>query len=336
MRPLTNILCVIDGPLEETSALTIAAELAVSTDAKLTIAYSSDYDASMPPDTDGNLADHERWSHVRSHWRQELERLAQPIRDKGVVVDLRIHDTLPFLEIIQSVLRDGHDLVVKNPQSTRGVKYLLFGSADLHLLRKCPCPVWIHQGPYGPGYRRVLAAFDLMTRSDEERQLNELITEFATSLPKNVDCELHAVHAWDQVRPNASRTRTFKRGIDNQLSPELQLELDMRFDAFDQLLSSYRKQGHRVQEHVIQGDARIVIPEFAMTYGVDLIVMGTIGRTGLPGFLIGNTAEDIIRQVECSVVAIKPSGFITPIVSDEDAYDSEEQQRPMKSGARHG
>lgn len=312
---------MIDGPLEETSALRIAAALTRSSGARLTVAYSVDYDTNGLPENSEEHARGERWEDLRKIWRQDLERLTAPIRDQGVRVDIQIHDELPFLEIIQSVVRDRHDLVVKNRQSTRGVKYLLFGSADLHLLRKCPCPVWIHQGPYSSGYRRVLAAVDLLPRSDEELQLNELIMDFATSLAANDNSDLHAVHAWDPGRLNASPSRTFKRDADGQIETRLQLELEKRFDAFDHLLGAYRAKGQLVQDHVVRGDARIVIPEFAMTYGVDLIVMGTVGRTGLPGFLIGNTAEDIIRQVECSVVAIKPAGFVTPIMSDDDAYD---------------
>ncbi|HOO52306.1 MAG TPA: universal stress protein [Alphaproteobacteria bacterium] len=43
------------------------------------------------------------------------------------------------------------------------------------------------------------------------------------------------------------------------------------------------------------------------------MVMGTVGRTGIPGFFIGNTADSVLRQVGCSVLAIKPKGFSTPV-----------------------
>ncbi len=41
--------------------------------------------------------------------------------------------------------------------------------------------------------------------------------------------------------------------------------------------------------------------------------MGTVSRTGVAGLLIGNTAERILRQVDCSVLTVKPDGFITPV-----------------------
>jgi nucleotide-binding universal stress UspA family protein len=45
----------------------------------------------------------------------------------------------------------------------------------------------------------------------------------------------------------------------------------------------------------------------------DMVVMGTVARTGIPGFITGNTAEMILAQIESSVLAIKPEGFKTPV-----------------------
>ena len=51
----------------------------------------------------------------------------------------------------------------------------------------------------------------------------------------------------------------------------------------------------------------------ARRLGVGLIVMGTVARTGLSGLFMGNTAEEILRSVDCSVLAVKPEGFVTPV-----------------------
>jgi nucleotide-binding universal stress UspA family protein len=46
---------------------------------------------------------------------------------------------------------------------------------------------------------------------------------------------------------------------------------------------------------------------------IDLIVMGTVGRTGIPGFFIGNTAEEVLQTTTASILAVKPEGFISPV-----------------------
>ena len=67
------------------------------------------------------------------------------------------------------------------------------------------------------------------------------------------------------------------------------------------------------QTHLVKGRARKEIPELAKRIEADLVVMGTVGRTGVPGFIVGNTAEMILAQIDCSVLAIKPPGFVTPV-----------------------
>jgi nucleotide-binding universal stress UspA family protein len=42
--------------------------------------------------------------------------------------------------------------------------------------------------------------------------------------------------------------------------------------------------------------------------------MGTVARTGVRGFIMGNTAETVLEQIDCSVLAIKPQGFVTPVM----------------------
>jgi nucleotide-binding universal stress UspA family protein len=49
---------------------------------------------------------------------------------------------------------------------------------------------------------------------------------------------------------------------------------------------------------------------------IDTIVMGTVARVGIAGFLMGNTAETILGRVACSVLAVKPEGFVTPVQVD--------------------
>ena len=63
----------------------------------------------------------------------------------------------------------------------------------------------------------------------------------------------------------------------------------------------------------MKGAARKVVPTLARQIETDLIIMGTVARTGIPGFIMGNTAEEILNQIDCSVLAVKPPGFATPI-----------------------
>jgi Universal stress protein family len=54
-------------------------------------------------------------------------------------------------------------------------------------------------------------------------------------------------------------------------------------------------------------------PPFVVSQGIDLLVMGTVARTGLAGFIVGNTAERLLQRLVCSALWVKPDGFFTPI-----------------------
>ena len=69
--------------------------------------------------------------------------------------------------------------------------------------------------------------------------------------------------------------------------------------------------------HLLKGSARQEVPAPAKRLQVDCIVMGTVARTGIRGFFMGNTAETILEQIDCSVLAIKPQEFVTPVTLDE-------------------
>ena len=82
--------------------------------------------------------------------------------------------------------------------------------------------------------------------------------------------------------------------------------------ALERLLAGVPDRPGRRSVHLLKGEPADVIAEFAKAHRVDLIVMGTVARTGIPGLLIGNTAETILQRVDCSVLAVKPDGFVSP------------------------
>jgi len=117
----------------------------------------------------------------------------------GAGIDLTIRVLLSggFVDIIQHVLNDKHDLVIKAAESWVGMNTISFGSNDLHLMRKCPCPVWIVKSGRDPRKESILAAVDTNPVNSEQDALNRQIMDLATSLAQQADSELHVVHAWN-------------------------------------------------------------------------------------------------------------------------------------------
>jgi nucleotide-binding universal stress UspA family protein len=65
----------------------------------------------------------------------------------------------------------------------------------------------------------------------------------------------------------------------------------------------------KVTPMVLEGKPFVEIIRFAKEKGVDLIILGTHGRTGLAHILIGSTAEKVVRKASCPVLTIRGKGM---------------------------
>ncbi len=75
-----------------------------------------------------------------------------------------------------------------------------------------------------------------------------------------------------------------------------------------------------VQHVFLEGDPAKQIVRYATDGAVDLIVMGTHGRTGLERLLMGSVAEKVMRDAPCSVLVVKlPKGIPATAKSDVEA-----------------
>ena len=78
---------------------------------------------------------------------------------------------------------------------------------------------------------------------------------------------------------------------------------------------------HIPVHHVfLDGDPATEIVRYAQDAWIDLIVMGTHGRTGLERLLMGSVAEKVMRDAPCSVLVVKlPKGIPVAETSQVEA-----------------
>jgi nucleotide-binding universal stress UspA family protein len=325
MKRFKDILCVVDQG-ESSPALERAAALAESSQARLTVVDVIDRLPEIPPMPEGGPAPADVNAAILEAHRQRLASLVEPHTGR-VEIQTRILQGVPFLEIIREVIRNGRDLVLKAAEDPDWLDRL-FGSDDMHLLRKCPCPVWLVRPEATGPYRRILAAVDVDdTGSPEELQarhaLNLQILQMAGSLALSEFAELHVVHVWDAFGESAMRG-AFMGTPEQQINAYVEQVRRQHAGALDRLLDEVRHTLGREavdyiepRTHLVKGWARREIPALAKRIESDLVVMGTVARTGIPGFIIGNTAETILNQLECAVLAVKPPGFQTPVTAED-------------------
>jgi nucleotide-binding universal stress UspA family protein len=158
---------------------------------------------------------------------------------------------------------------------------------------------------------------------DTSEPLNQMILELAGSLAFLERSEFHVVHVWSA--PAEDVLGSERTGLPADEVDAYVQEMRQHHEGWLRQLMDKAKNwiGHEstnptaAKLHLLKGRARAVIPSLAEELNVDLMVMGTVGRTGIPGLIIGNTAESVLSQIHCSVLAVKPPGFVTPVTLEE-------------------
>jgi nucleotide-binding universal stress UspA family protein len=222
--------------------------------------------------------------------RSDLMRIASDYVATGIEAAVVVRVGNPAIEIVSEVIQSGHDLVIKTANTQAGIKHLL-GSVTRSLMRTCPCPVWAIKPATKASYNTILAAID----------------------PLAENASLHSVSVWNVPMERTLRSRLGAQECDRLIN---EAELQVR-QSLDQWLIKHSppagKNSPSVRVHLLRGTASHKIAEIAADISADLIVMGTVCRTGLAGWFVGNTAEHLLGSVTCGVLAVKPKGFISPV-----------------------
>jgi nucleotide-binding universal stress UspA family protein len=319
MRRFKNILCVITPQGDHGQVLERTVNLAEHNQARLRVVVVLEKISIGMGMPDGGPISEQLQNTLLRNSEDLLEKAIEPFRDQ-VEISTRVLTGTPFLEVICEVLRNKHDLVVKSAEDPEWLNRL-FGSDDMHLLRKCPCPVWLFNPGAQGRFRTILAAVDVdddfdPVQLEARRALNDQVLQLAASLAITESAQLHIGHALDAIGAGSLSGRLL-RGHEAQLSQYVEQVRTHRQDSLERSLqrlpADVGPEVHEFKTHLIEGAPRKAIPALASDIGADLVVMGTVARTGIPGFIVGNTAEMILSQIACAVLAVKPPGFSSPV-----------------------
>jgi universal stress protein E len=326
MQRFKRILCVIDPRQRADTVLERAVSLAQNNQADLsvvTVIPQLTAGIGMP---DGGPISADLQKLQVAEAVLFMQQVCTPFRSRLAFTEKVLTGTV-FLEIIREVLRNDNDLIIKAPENPVWLERL-FGSDDMHLLRKCPCPVWLVKDTTAPTYKGILAAVDVdvyhpASERGLQRQLNIDILTLAFSLSLSEFAELHVAHAWEAVAENAmlgsflSRSNAEVQEYVEKVRQQHELGFNELMGGVIGLEGKDAVQFLKPIRHLVKGNPRQEIPRLVHKLQVDLVIMGTLGRSGVPGFFIGNTAEAILEQLDCSVLAIKPKGFVTPVTLED-------------------
>lgn len=240
--------------------------------------------------------------------KQWLDTLSRPYTEKGLKIEKHVvwHHR-PFQAAIIEVLQNQYDLLIKSTHLHPKLSAILFTPTDWNLLRKCPIPVLLVKHYEWPENGNILCAVDCKSIQDKEHhQLNQKILNEAQTMAKMLSANIHLVNAY----PSPPMNIMLELPEFNPIDYENNLQ-----KLHQKALSDYAQQ-HKIPEsqlHLKQGLPEDVISEIANEIDAELVILGTVGRTGLSATLLGHTAEQVIDNLDCDLLALKPQDFVSPI-----------------------
>lgn len=225
---------------------------------------------------------------------QILHTLAEEAAQKNVKADIVVGLGSSWERLIERVKDFQHDLIIAGTRDRGSIKRLLFGSTAMKLLRYCPCPVWIARPQTDDGKTIIAAAHDL---TDVGHRALELAASYA-KISKGQLLIFHAFETMPQHGLAGSEVETAERNFRSKAAHEKLRDSISRLEncpSFELIV----RNGRPDLELLMLLEQR----------HVDVVIMGMKSRTGLGALFIGNTAERLLPELNCSVLAIKPADY---------------------------
>jgi len=229
--------------------------------------------------------------------RSVLEEARGRLTAEGLACEVFVSDDKAAFAITRQVLRSGADLALIGKHDAR-VDGSPLGSVASKLVRKCPGMVWVVDPLLPERPQRVLCATDLSA-------VGARAIAVGADLAAPWGARVHVVHAYQIPMSEQLRAGRGESGVLDALRREVTARVEGQLAEVELATPPELHVGCSAPEQGILSVLERVRP--------DLLVMGTVSRGGIAGFLMGYTAERVLPRVKCSLLVVKPDDFISPI-----------------------
>lgn len=222
-----------------------------------------------------------------------LKRLGRVLEQKGIKTKTQVVRGIPYQEIIKAAQSQDVDLIAMGKRGLNLLGRMLLGSTTTKVLRESHVPILtVRHAAKKPAVKRIVVPSSF---SPADNIALEWAFEFAGTLGASV-CLLHIIQAhksWDRVKGG--------------FMGRLRRVATEKLDAMLETVSAQKRKG--VPEFTrVKAFSRpwSGIVSFLREEGIDIIVMGTHARKGVPRFFLGSVAERVIREAPCPVITVRP------------------------------
>jgi universal stress protein E len=298
MFTCTKILAVTDPALDQQFSLLRALRIAEKTDAQI-IVFSCMYDKSY--DMTAVLTSDERFNMKQALVEREKLKLEALVKELNCSANVDVVVTW-CKKLHESVVDTCHeykcDLIIKATKKHGLLSSSLFTPNDWHIVRNSSVNVMLVESHEWPQNGTVVSSIGVLAKDDKHNSLSDKVAETAHALSQLLGASLHFANSFAGAPLHiAVEVPNFAPEVYNKSVQDRHMKKVL------ELAETYKVDTDNV--HVSEGLPEDIIPELCKKHKADLLVIGSVGRTGFSAALLGNTAELIIDAVECDTVIVK-------------------------------
>ncbi len=287
--PFKKILCATDFSAGSELALRTAAHLAAESAGELTIlhvwhlpAVASSADAFAPP----------LYPAISDAAATELAHAEEHARLAGAPdVTLRLANGMAWREITDLLGLQAFDLCVVGTHGRTGLGRVLLGSVAEKVVRHAPCSVLAVRDAEPQPYRTVLCPVDF-----SESSRFAMLTAASLTAPGGLGITL--LHVIEPPVMYAGRP------LDTPYMQLLETQAREELARWEQTLRTLTSVDVRTSVRIGTAGAA-VLDELDERPAIDLVVMGSEGRTGLSRIVLGSVAEKVVRHARTPVLVAR-------------------------------
>lgn len=278
-----EILIATDGSKVSEEMVDFAMDFTSALESEAFVVYVSD----APPKEDGSGQD---------AGRSAIEYAVRKAKERNVPVSSEIIHGIPAVDIVNKANEIGARAIIMGSLGRTGISRFLIGSVAERVIKLAYGPVIIvrkSQRGTGFGLERMLIATD-------GSEANKSAVRTGLRLASRLKMEVTAVSVNDTREASGTK-----------FSETWALTKDMGKSAVADVVRQGHELGVDVEPLITDGVPHVEISELSADY--DLVVIGSLGKSGISQLRVGSVAERVVRHSKCPVMVVRATDSFAPL-----------------------
>lgn len=305
MHFFSNALYVSQGATQDLVGLEHAIRLAHHNDARLKVLILT---SNLPKDFSNHQSQYETSLKENAQKSIDMAQQALGLKNEKMAIEVDLFSPKQASsELIEYVKNNEHDILIKEAESAHD--NVGFKALDMALLRRCPCEVYLCRSVKNSQAVKVAVAIDPEVSDQNAKDLSVKMLKNGQFIAEKLGVNLDIFSCWNYHFEGYLTGNQWINASTEDIEDAVEEARTSHEDALNDLIQQAKLDTSKINLHLMRGKASEEIAQAVTDHNIDILLMGTVARTGIKGFIFGNTAENIMQSLDCSLLAFKPRGL---------------------------